>query len=185
MSSLSINEGSERISRIVNDLKRYALPTIANEYQPISLNEVVEVSLRLTANQTKIFNVTTDLLAPSPIVIGDAQQLHQVLINLIQNACHAIRQDAECYECKEHINIKTCVEDKHICLVVSDKGAGMDRATLQRITEPFFTTRRSSGGTGLGLSVCSRIIKEHKADMQITSRLGKGTVIKIRFPLEY
>ena len=185
LSSLSINEGSERISRIVNDLKRYALPTIANEYQPISLNEVVEVSLRLTANQTKIFNVTTDLLAPSPIVIGDAQQLHQVLINLIQNACHAIRQDAECYECKEHINIKTCVEDKHICLVVSDKGAGMDRATLQRITEPFFTTRRSSGGTGLGLSVCSRIIKEHKADMQITSRLGKGTVIKIRFPLEY
>ncbi|ABV86048.1 ATP-binding protein [Shewanella pealeana] len=185
VSSQSINEGAERISRIVNDLKRYALPTIANEYQPISVNEVVEVSLRLTANQTKIFNVTTDLLLPSPVVMGDAQQLHQVLINLIQNACHAIRQDAECYECKEHINIQTCVEDKHICLVISDKGAGMDSATLQRITEPFFTTRRSSGGTGLGLSVCSRIIKEHKADMQITSRLGKGTVIKIRFPLEY
>ncbi|MBL4912485.1 transporter substrate-binding domain-containing protein [Shewanella schlegeliana] len=185
LSSHSIEEGAQRISRIVNDLKRYALPTLANEYRAISLNEVVEVSLRLTANQTKIFNVTTELLTPSPIVMGDAQQLHQVLINLIQNACHAIRQDADCYECKEHINIKTCVEDKHICLIVSDKGTGMDSATLQRITEPFFTTRRSSGGTGLGLSVCSRIIKEHKADMQITSRLGKGTVIKIRFPLEY
>ncbi|WP_299804238.1 transporter substrate-binding domain-containing protein [uncultured Shewanella sp.] len=185
LSSQSIHEGAERISRIVNDLKRYALPTLTNEYQPISLNEVVEVSLRLTANQTKIFNVTTDLLSPSPVVIGDAQQLHQVLINLIQNACHAIRQDADCYESGEHINIKTCVEASHICLIVSDKGAGMDRATLQRITEPFFTTRRSSGGTGLGLSVCSRIIKEHKADMQITSRLGEGTVIKIRFPLAY
>lgn len=185
LSSHSIEEGAQRIGRIVNDLKRYALPTLANEYQAISLNEVVEVSLRLTANQTKIFNVTTDLLTPSPVVMGDAQQLHQVLINLIQNACHAIRQDADCYECSEHINIKTCVEDKHICLIVSDKGSGMDSTTLQRITEPFFTTRRSSGGSGLGLSVCSRIIKEHKADMQITSRLGKGTVIKIRFPLEY
>ncbi|MGS0824999.1 ATP-binding protein [Shewanella sp. 0m-8] len=185
LSGQSIHEGAERISRIVNDLKRYALPSLANEYQPISLNEVVAVSLRLTANQTKIFNVTTDLLTPSPVVMGDAQQLHQVLINLIQNACHAIRQDAECYECGNHIDIKTCVEQSHICLVISDKGVGMDRATLQRITEPFFTTRRSSGGTGLGLSVCSRIIKEHKADMQISSRLGEGTEIKIRFPLEY
>ncbi|MGS0680278.1 ATP-binding protein [Shewanella sp. 125m-7] len=185
LSSQSIHEGAQRISRIVNDLKRYALPTLTNEYQPISLNEVVEVSLRLTANQTKIFIVTTDLMIPSPVVFGDAQQLHQVLINLIQNACHAIRQDTDSYESRDHINIKTCVEDKHICLIVSDKGAGMDRATLQRITEPFFTTRRSSGGTGLGLTVCSRIIKEHKADMQITSRLGEGTVIKIRFPLEY
>ncbi|MGS0689810.1 ATP-binding protein [Shewanella sp. 30m-9] len=185
LSGQSIHEGAERISRIVNDLKRYALPSLANEYQPISLNEVVAVSLRLTANQTKIFNVTTDLLTPSPVVMGDAQQLHQVLINLIQNACHAIRQDAECYECGNHIDIKTCVEQSHICLVISDKGVGMDRATLQRITEPFFTTRRSSGGTGLGLSVCSRIIKEHKADMQFSSRLGEGTEIKIRFPLEY
>ncbi|GIU49961.1 hypothetical protein TUM4438_34700 [Shewanella sairae] len=185
LSSQSIHEGAERISRIVNDLKRYAMPSLTHEYQPICVNEVVEVSLRLTANQTKIFNVSTDLLSPSPIVMGDAQQLHQVLINLIQNACHAIRQDADCYESGEHINIKTSVEDEHICLIVSDKGAGMDQATLQRITEPFFTTRRSSGGTGLGLSVCSRIIKEHKADMQITSRLGIGTVIKIRFPLTY
>ncbi|MCK8044808.1 transporter substrate-binding domain-containing protein [Shewanella sp. 1CM18E] len=185
LSSQSINEGAERISRIVNDLKHYARPTLTNDYQPTCLNDVVEVSLRLTANQTKIFNVTTELMSPAPIVMGDAQQLHQVLINLIQNACHAIRQDADCYECNEHINITTTVEGKHICLIVTDQGAGMDRATLQRITEPFFTTRRSSGGTGLGLSVCSRIIKEHKADMQITSRLGKGTVIKIRFPLDY
>ena len=185
LSSQSINEGAERISRIVNDLKHYARPTLSNDYQPTCLNEVVKVSLRLTANQTKILNVATDLLHPSPIVIGDAQQLHQVLINLIQNACHAIKLDADNYDNVEHINIKTAVEDNHICLIVSDKGAGMDRATLQRITEPFFTTRRSSGGTGLGLSVCSRIIKEHKADMQISSRLGQGTVIKIRFPLEY
>lgn len=57
----------------------------------------------------------------------------------------------------------------------------MDSTTLQRITEPFFTTRRSCGGSGLGLSVCSRIIKEHMAEMQFSSRLGQGTKIKIQF----
>lgn len=184
LSSQSIVEGADRISRIVNDLKRYALPTIADEYQAISLNEVVQVSLRLTANQIKTLNVVTDLYSPNPIITGDAQQLNQVLINLIQNACHAIVLDADTYDNDQHIVLKTHVEHGFAYLTITDKGQGMDRATLQRITEPFFTTRRSSGGTGLGLSVCSRIIKEHNADMQIKSRIGKGTVITLRFPLE-
>ncbi|QQX80994.1 transporter substrate-binding domain-containing protein [Shewanella sp. KX20019] len=184
LSSQSILEGAERISRIVNDLKRYALPTLTDGYQAIALNEVVLVSLRLTANQIKVLNVATELHQPSPMIKGDAQQLNQVLINLIQNACHAIELDAETYDQDQHILIKTSVEQQFACLTVIDKGQGMDRATLQRITEPFFTTRRSSGGSGLGLSVCSRIIKEHKADMQIESRIGQGTVITLRFPLE-
>ena len=184
LSSQSIVEGANRISRIVNDLKRYALPTIADEYQTISLNEVVQVSLRLTANQIKILNVSTELHDPAPIIKGDAQQLNQVLINLIQNACHAIEIDANTYDNDQHILLKTTVEQQYAYLTVTDKGKGMDRATLQRITEPFFTTRRSSGGTGLGLSVCSRIIKEHQANMQIESTIGEGTSIRIRFPLE-
>ncbi|PKG55988.1 sensor histidine kinase [Shewanella sp. Choline-02u-19] len=184
LSSQSILEGAGRISRIVSDLKRYALPTLTDAYQAIALNEVVLVSLRLTANQIKLLNVATELHNPSPIIKGDAQQLNQVLINLIQNACHAIELDAETYEHDQHILIKTSVEEQFACLTVIDKGQGMDRATLQRITEPFFTTRRSNGGSGLGLSVCSRIIKEHKADMQIESRIGQGTVITLRFPLE-
>ncbi|MFT5790013.1 MAG: signal transduction histidine kinase [Shewanella sp.] len=184
LSSQSILDGAGRISRIVSDLKRYALPTLTDAYQAIALNEVVLVSLRLTANQIKLLNVATELHNPSPIIKGDAQQLNQVLINLIQNACHAIELDAETYELEQHILIKTSVEGQFACLTVIDKGQGMDRATLQRITEPFFTTRRSNGGSGLGLSVCSRIIKEHKADMQIESRIGQGTVITLRFPLE-
>ncbi|RTR40174.1 transporter substrate-binding domain-containing protein [Shewanella canadensis] len=181
---LNIDEGATRISRIVNDLKRYALPNIATEHQRLSLNEVVQVSLRLTANQIKIFKIRTQLHQPEPMIMGDAQQLHQVLINLIQNACHASPQDDGTDTDVGMITIETSIVDGKACLIICDNGSGMDQATLQRITEPFFTTRRSCGGTGLGLSVCSRIIKEHKGEMQITSRQGKGTCIKLLFSLE-
>ena len=184
LSSQSVLEGADRISRIVNDLKRYALPSIAEAHQTISLNEVVKVSLRLTANQIKVLNVVSELQQPAPLIKGDAQQLNQVLINHIQNACHAIEVDAQTYDTDQHITLKTTVEQQYAYLTITDKGKGMDQATLQRITEPFFTTRRSSGGTGLGLSVCSRIIKEHHANMQIESAIGEGTSIRIRFPLE-
>lgn len=173
----TINEGAQRISRIVNDLKRYALPHLASEKTAVSLNEVVQVALRLTANQTKTHEVIIELNSPTPMVMGDAQQLHQVLINLIQNACHA---------CPSHtgrIYIQTHLTAQHAKISISDNGCGMDSATLKRITEPFFTTRRTEGGTGLGLSVCSRIIKAHNAEMQIHSSQGKGTQINLIFPL--
>ncbi|AQS40029.1 amino acid-binding domain sensor histidine kinase [Shewanella psychrophila] len=180
-SSLTVEEGAKRISHIVKDLKRYALPKVTTEHQLLDLNEVVKVSQRLTANQTKIFRLNIQLNEPAPMIMGDAQQLHQVLINLIQNACHASKpatgDDSDC----DTITIETNISGNRGCLTIRDTGAGMDSTTLQRITEPFFTTRRSCGGSGLGLSVCSRIIKEHMAEMQFSSRLGQGTKIKIQF----
>jgi signal transduction histidine kinase/ABC-type amino acid transport substrate-binding protein len=171
----SIEEGAKRISRIVNDLKRYAMPHIADQYNRVCLNDVVQVALRLTANQTKFHQITPMLCEPSPKIEGDAQQLHQVLINLIQNACHA------CSEQSGFIVIETHVEGDKAILSITDNGCGMDSATLTRITEPFFTTRRNEGGSGLGLSVCSRIIKEHNGEMQMLSSVGKGTRIRLSF----
>ncbi|MGI1999750.1 ATP-binding protein [Shewanella frigidimarina] len=173
----SIEEGAKRISRIVNDLKRYAMPHIADQYTLVSLNDVVQVAQRLTANQTKSHHISTLLCDPSPCITGDAQQLHQVLINLIQNACNA------CSTQPGIIVIDTYVANNMAILSIKDNGCGMDSATLKRITEPFFTTRRNEGGSGLGLSVCSKIIKEHQGEMQIQSTLGKGTQIRLIFAL--
>ncbi|MBO1897303.1 transporter substrate-binding domain-containing protein [Shewanella sp. BF02_Schw] len=173
----SIEEGAKRISRIVNDLKRYAMPHIADQYTRVSLNDVVQVAQRLTANQTKSHQISTMLCDPSPCITGDAQQLHQVLINLIQNACNA------CSTQPGSIVIDTHVANNMAILSIQDNGCGMGSATLKRITEPFFTTRRNEGGSGLGLSVCSKIIKEHQGEMQIQSTLGKGTQIRLIFAL--
>ncbi|WP_394201203.1 ATP-binding protein [Shewanella waksmanii] len=173
----TIEEGAQRISRIVSDLKRYALPTISSEQTLVSLNEVVNVSLRLTANQIKTFQVSIQLSQPEAMVYGDAQQLQQVLINLIQNACHA------CEAGKGNLVIETRTKDQQAILSVTDNGCGMSRSTLARVTEPFFTTRRTVGGSGLGLSVCSRIIKAHKGELLMTSKLKQGTCIKVCLPL--
>ncbi|CAM4056733.1 ATP-binding protein [Shewanella aquimarina] len=173
----TIEEAAKRISRIVKDLKRYALPNLTQEHTPVCLNEVVEVALRLTANQTKTRQITKLLHLPSPKIMGDAQQLHQVLINLIQNACHA------CPPHEGSIQISTQISQGRAIINVNDNGCGMDSNTLKRITEPFFTTRRTEGGSGLGLSVCSRIIKEHQGQMQIHSTPGKGTRIQLSFAL--
>lgn len=181
MSCSTIDDAANRISRIVNDLKCYARPNIASEYQVFKLNEVVMVSLRLTANQLKLFRLECHLQEPAPELLGDAQQLQQVLINLIQNACHASRPTSDIHS--SLITIETSTLAQSACLTITDTGTGMDSATLKRITEPFFTTRRSCGGTGLGLSVSSRIIKEHHGEMQISSQLGIGTQIKLIFPL--
>ncbi|QLE84262.1 transporter substrate-binding domain-containing protein [Shewanella sp. Scap07] len=173
----TIEEGAQRISRIVSDLKRYALPTLSSEQERVSLNEVVNVSLRLTANQIKTFQVSIQLSQPAAWVYGDAQQLQQVVINLIQNACHA------CESGKGHIVIETRIADEQAIISITDNGCGMNRSTLARVTEPFFTTRRSVGGSGLGLSVCSRIVKAHNGELQMTSKIKQGTCIKVRLPL--
>lgn len=174
----TIEEGAKRIRRIVNDLKRYAMPHIADEYTQVCLNDVLQVALRLTANQTKPHQITTMQCEPSPKIRGDVQQLHQVLINLIQNACHA------CADKSGTIVLETHIEADKAILSITDNGCGMDNTTLKRITEPFFTTRRNEGGSGLGLSVCSKIIKEHQGEMQMQSSLGQGTKIRLIFTLE-
>ncbi|WP_394129416.1 ATP-binding protein [Shewanella maritima] len=178
-----VEDSAKRISRIVKDLKQYALPHIDSHHQAIAINEVVQVALRLTANQLKCVQLEVDLDPNDPMVCGDAQQLHQVLINLLQNACHACEQANDAIKIttqKVGSNASSKVGSK-VIVTVSDTGTGMDSATLARITEPFFTTRRSYGGSGLGLSVCSRIIKEHNATMKVTSTIGLGSQFQLTF----
>ncbi|WP_220754125.1 ATP-binding protein [Shewanella sp. KT0246] len=172
-----VEESAKRISRIVNDLKRYALPNLASNHQAISLNEVVQVAQRLTSNQLKRYQVRMELAEPSPMINGDAQQLHQVMINLIQNACHATQPG------DGQITIKTYSSKSAGYISVEDNGSGMNKETLKRITEPFFTTRRSHGGSGLGLSVCSRILKEHHGHMKVTSTINEGSCFTLVFSL--
>ncbi|MBR9729581.1 ATP-binding protein [Shewanella intestini] len=170
-----VEDSAKRISRIVNDLKRYALPNTNTYHQLADINEVVQVALRLTANQLKRFQVNVTL-HPTPLMIkADVQQLHQVLINLIQNAVHA------CHDATDTIEIATITDTNKVYIKITDTGSGMDNATVARITEPFFTTRRNEGGSGLGLSVSSRILKEHHAHMQVQSSLGQGSCFTLSF----
>ena len=109
----------------------------------------------------------------------DFQQLEQVIINLITNSCHALPNK------EKGIIISTSydMDSKNIIINIQDEGIGIPSESLKHILDPFFTTKRDYGGTGLGLSVSYNIIKDHGGELSFTSELGKGTTATIRLPV--
>lgn len=174
-----IEDGAKRIKNIVESLKNYARKDIYDFNHHVNVNSIIIEStslLRSLINKsTKSFAV--DLPDLPVIVKGNKQKLEQVVINLIQNACEALknRDDAISIQVKR-MNDKCIIE-------VRDEGEGIAESDIPRITDPFFTSKRSTGGTGLGLSVSTGIIKDHNGVLEFESEIGKGTAAKIILPI--
>jgi polar amino acid transport system substrate-binding protein len=118
-------------------------------------------------------------LAPGlPPVQGSAQRLEQVVVNLLLNACQALPEAAR--------GIRLATEHhptlREVVLEVVDEGAGIPAENLKRLLEPFFTTRREAGGTGLGLAVSARIAREHRGRLEFRSEVGIGTTARLILP---
>ncbi|MBN2440184.1 MAG: GHKL domain-containing protein [Spirochaetales bacterium] len=172
-----IMRNSQRITEIVKDLKDYAKKDESNTDQPVDINAVIQSAHRLLENLIKKCTHKFELILASslPPVRGSTQRLEQVILNIIQNGCQAL-DDPE-----KGITITTAYDEsiKKVIITVQDQGIGMDKKTLKQIYDPFFTTKRTKGGTGLGMSVTSRIIQDHGGILTIKSKPGKGTTVKI------
>ncbi len=173
-------EGAQRIKRIVDDLKDFVRRDRSGDHEPIDVNEVVRTAVRLSSNSikkaTNHFSLScADVLPQSP---GNFQQIEQVIVNLLLNACQALT-DRE-----RKVSVTTCFDQKnrHNCIRIADEGCGIKRENLDKITDPFFTTKREQGGTGLGLSVSSRIVIEHNGVLNFISAPGKGTIVEFELP---
>ena len=114
-----------------------------------------------------------------PVIKGNVQRLEQVVINLINNARQALADEQNGVFVLTNYNEK----DREVTITVRDEGKGMDKKTLEHITEPFFTTKGPKEGTGLGLSICNRIIKKHGGTLELDSREGKGTTARVILPV--
>jgi two-component system NtrC family sensor kinase len=110
-----------------------------------------------------------------PALSIDGDQIRQVAINLILNAGAAMADGGQ-------LTIETAQEDGDAVITFTDTGSGIDEADLERIFEPFYTTKER--GTGLGLAITRQIIEQHQGSIQMTSRLNHGTIVTIRLPLE-
>jgi len=168
--------GTNRIRRIVDDLRDFARQTPSELTEKVDLNNVVATAIRLVDNTIRQscndFSVSYE--PALPLFSGNAQRIEQVVINLIVNACQALTSS------EQSIRIRTySSSDNSVCLDVIDKGRGIDQDNLVRLGDPFFTTRREQGGTGLGLSVSHRIVEEHGGTLNYHSILGKGTRVKL------
>ena len=176
-----ILDGSKRIKQIVEDLRDFVRRDASDMSQSVDVNAVLKSAVTLLSymimKSTNHFSI--EYGNPLPLLKGNFQRLEQVIINLIQNACQAIR------DTRKSIFVSTSYDEKRrgIVVRVEDEGVGIPPEILPHITDPFFTTKHESGGIGLGLSISSRIVKEHGGILTFTSEVGKGTKAKIFLPL--
>jgi polar amino acid transport system substrate-binding protein len=176
-----ISEGSKRISEIVEDLRSFLRRDASDMNQSVDLNAVLRSAISLLSN---MINKSTSHFSVNygdnlPKLRGNSHRLEQVIINLIQNACQALP------DTRRGISLSTSYDEKMsgIVVKVQDEGVGIPPDVLPHITDPFFTTRSNSGGIGLGLSISSRIVKEHGGTMAFSSEPGKGTTAEITLPV--
>ncbi len=176
-----IEEGTERISDIVNNLKDYARQSPSDMSGMVDINQAVKNSMMLLNNLIKksTESCQVEYADKLPRVRGDLHRLEQVIVNIIQNACHALQNQ------RQGISIRTYYQKKRqqVIVEVKDEGCGINEEDLRHLEDPFFTTKRDSGGTGLGLSVSSGIVKEHLGRLEFNSKLLKGTTVRIILPV--
>jgi polar amino acid transport system substrate-binding protein len=173
-------EGSRRIKRIVEDLKDFARREDAPRHDPLDLGAVVRAAIRLVdpsiQKATRRFELS--LAEDLPRVRGNAQRIEQVVVNLVLNACQSLPDR----ERAVRVSTRVAAGGASVQLVVEDEGVGIPAEHLPRLTDPFFTTKRDSGGTGLGLSVSAGIVKEHGGTLEFQSRPGAGTTVILTLP---
>jgi signal transduction histidine kinase/purine-cytosine permease-like protein len=173
-----IHQGAVRVSGIVRNLKEYAKQTPLDMTGDVDLNKALGTSLELLANGLR--KATNDLRVDKgtdlPLFKGDVLRIEQVLINLIQNAYQSLRTRCAA------IHIRTYREEDSVVFEINDQGRGISQEDLDHVLDPFFTTKRDCGGTGLGLSVSAGIVKEHGGTLAIESVPGEGTRVVLTFP---
>lgn len=174
-----VHDAAQRIERIVADLKDYARPRAPGNHESFDLNQAAGRAARLLAHLVSKRTARFDLdLAPAlPPVRGDAQQIEQVIVNLLANAVEAL-PDRE-----RRVSMATRVDDEgKPVLEVRDEGVGIAREHLERLCDPFFTTKQDSGGTGLGLAITASLVRAHGARLDFDSEPGRGTRARVTFP---
>jgi signal transduction histidine kinase len=173
-------ESFERISRISKSLLDYAQPReLAFEEQNIhSLvdNCLVLLDYEITNNHVAVKkNYAQEL----PCVKGDGRQLQEAIINLVNNAIDAL---SETEEDKREIAITTRAYGNEVEVMIQDHGAGIDQEDIDRVFNPYFTTKAKGKGTGLGLAVVRRIIEGHQGTVRVKSIVGEGSIFFVTLP---
>lgn len=179
-----IIEQADRMDNIIKNLRFFARKS-EFKTEKLDINKPLRGSLMLLNQQLKVHNIrlNTSLDENLPKILGDANQLQQVFLNLLTNARDAI--DSLKRPTGGEIIIKTSLsKDKNnIEITFQDTGCGIPDKHLEYIFDPFFTTKSFQGGMGLGLSIVYGIIEEHKGSIEVKSQEGKGTTLRITLPI--
>jgi PAS domain S-box-containing protein len=175
-----IADGSQRVADIVKRLL-----TFARQTKPVrtlvNINDLIDNTLKLRDYVLKTFNIeaVTRLDPELPLIVADPGQLQQVFMNMIVNAEYAIKETGK----KGTLTVTTEKHNNHIRISFQDNGIGIPRENMDRLFQPFFTTKKQGEGTGLGLSLSWSIVAEHGGEMRVESEPGHGTTFIIELPV--
>ncbi len=170
----------QRLSAITREISGFAAPQ-PMERQLLDLNGLLRTTSGLMGYDKRMNRVSLqlDLNNQLPAIYGVADQLTQVIMNLLINAADAVGSKEEG---EREISIRSVLSADNVSFAVADNGSGMDQETLNRAFEAFYTTKRNKG-TGLGLSLCYSIITGHGGTIEINSAPGQGTQVRVCLPL--
>ena len=182
--SETVQRELRRIDTLVTQMLRFAGPTRGNAapaMTDVPIHDLFEHALRLLQYQIsgKLIKVVRNFHAGRGAVRGDEGQLQQVFMNLVLNATEAMGNNGVLTLTTE-FPAAAPGSKRQILINVQDTGVGISSENLKRLFEPFFTTKKN--GTGLGLTICDRIIREHGGTIAARSESGKGTTISITLP---
>ncbi len=169
----------ERITRVMNQLLAFARRRPV-EHRALDLRQIIEDNLEIFQERLSHSHITveTSFAEGCPLVCADADQMSQVLINLIMNAIHAMPDGGVL-----RLALAPTPDRGMVTLTIADTGHGMPHDVMTKIFDPFFTTKEFGKGTGLGLTVVRGIIEEHSGTIRVESRPGAGTVFTIGLPI--
>jgi signal transduction histidine kinase len=172
-----IMQQGERSSSTVKELLHFTRAK-ADALEELSIADVIDDTLKLLQNQLNLNGIVVQKHYPKtiPSVRGNRNNLQQVFLNLFTNAIQAMPTGG---------TLRMVVDDTHVGLLkidVIDTGVGIKSENLQRIFDPYFTTKDVNEGTGLGLSVCFGIIKKHGGNIVASSEVGKGSTFSVFLP---
>jgi PAS domain S-box-containing protein len=178
-----INNHIQRITEIVRQMSTFARPDPTN-IKPVQVNDILKSSLdlmRLDKRMKSTIDIAVNLDPEMPKTVLDEGQIAQVFINIILNALDAMPEGGTFSVTSRH-GLNDQGQDM-IFIDFRDSGTGIPAADLERIFDPFYTTKEAGKGTGLGLSVSYNIVKRFKGDIKVMSELGKGTTFTIILPV--
>lgn len=167
-------DGAGRVKKIVQNLKGFA--RMENESVLADINQGIESTIHIIWNEIKYKATIIKEFGDIPLIKCYPGQLNQVFMNILVNAVHAIEVTGD-------IMIKTWADTEKIFISIGDTGSGITPAIMNKIFDPFYTTKEVGKGTGLGLSISYEIIKKHGGEIKVESEVGKGTIFTIEIPL--
>jgi signal transduction histidine kinase len=175
-----ISRAADRIQTLVKDLKAFASQESVALTESVDMNVVVRSAAALLQPMIRKATDRFSLLCqePLPAVRGSARRLEQVVVNLISNACDALS------DIHKAVVVETAYDKTRaaVKVIVRDEGSGISPEDLPRVKDPFFTTKRDTGGTGLGLSVSDKIVTAHGGTLTFDSVLKQGTTATLTLP---